>query len=45
MLPGRPGPITLMQEWIDDSYGKLKTTSAIQIADVALTTSPLKWRQ
>src|SRR5207245_2099014 len=36
---------TLMQEWIDDSYSKLKTTSAIQIADAALTTSPLKWRQ
>lgn len=36
---------SLMQEWIDDSYSKLKTTSAIQIADAALTTSPLKWRQ
>ncbi|WP_040693789.1 HD domain-containing protein [Nocardia vinacea] len=36
---------TLMQEWIDDSHAKLKTTSAIRIADAALTTSPLKWRE
>ncbi|MGY2119303.1 HD domain-containing protein [Nocardia gipuzkoensis] len=36
---------TLMQEWITDSYGKLKTTSAIRIADAALVTSPLKWRE
>ncbi|MFB7718923.1 HD domain-containing protein [Nocardia sp. NPDC056100] len=35
---------TLMQEWIEDSYSKLKTTSALQIADAALTTSPLHWR-
>ncbi|MEV4129329.1 hypothetical protein [Nocardia sp. NPDC049707] len=36
---------TLMQEWITDSRARLKTTTAIRIADVALTTSPLKWRQ
>lgn len=36
---------TLMQEWIEDSYAKLKTTSAISIADAALTASPLKWRR
>ncbi|WP_194814573.1 HD family hydrolase [Nocardia sp. XZ_19_385] len=36
---------TLMQEWIDDSYEALKTTTAIRIADAALVTSPLKWRQ
>lgn len=36
---------TLMQEWIDDSRAKLKTTSAIAIADAALSTSPLKWRR
>ncbi|PPJ22970.1 HAD family hydrolase [Nocardia nova] len=35
---------TLMQEWIDDSRSKLKTTSAISIADAALSTSPLEWR-
>ncbi|MCC3328278.1 HD domain-containing protein [Nocardia abscessus] len=36
---------TLMQEWITDSYAALKTTTAIRIADAALTTSPLRWRQ
>ncbi|MEU2040448.1 HD domain-containing protein [Nocardia niwae] len=36
---------TLMEEWIHDSYTKLKTTTAIQIADAAKVTSPLKWRQ
>lgn len=36
---------TLMQEWIDDSRAKLKTTSAISIAEAALSTSPLKWRR
>jgi len=36
---------TLMQEWITDSYRKLKTTTAIRIADAACETSPLKWRQ
>ncbi|MFE9324076.1 hypothetical protein ACIHDR_12125 [Nocardia sp. NPDC052278] len=36
---------TLIQEWITDSRARLKTTTAIRIADAALTTSPLKWRQ
>ncbi|WP_433678029.1 hypothetical protein [Nocardia sp. CA-119907] len=38
---------TLMQEWIIDSRSRLKTTTAIRIADAALTltTSPLKSRQ
>ncbi|MGW6332161.1 HD domain-containing protein [Nocardia rhamnosiphila] len=36
---------TLMDEWITDSYAKLKTTTAIQIANAARSTSPLRWRQ
>ncbi|WP_433620987.1 HD domain-containing protein [Nocardia sp. CA-120079] len=35
---------TLIQEWITDSRARLKTTTAIRLADAALTTPPLKWR-
>ncbi|MBO0883066.1 MAG: HD domain-containing protein [Mycobacterium sp.] len=35
---------SLMQEWIDDSRAKLETTAARNIADAAMSTSPLKWR-
>lgn len=31
--------------WVTDSCAKLKTTTALQIADAAQRISPLKWRQ
>lgn len=36
---------TLMDEWVTDSYAKLKTTTALRIADAARVISPLTWRQ
>lgn len=34
-----------VQSWIDSSRAALKTETAQRIADVALTTSPLSWRE
>jgi putative hydrolase of HD superfamily len=33
-----------IQGWIDSSYAALRTDSARRIADAALTTSTLAWR-
>ncbi|QES47653.1 HAD family hydrolase [Streptomyces venezuelae] len=36
---------TLVQDWIDTSLNSLKTASARELAEAALTMSPLEWRQ